>query len=66
MYAAHWEDCDQNGENCAAIKGASFSTYTLGVSDEGHTVIVSVTASNPDATVSASSQPTAVVQVARR
>jgi hypothetical protein len=60
-YAYQWEDCDANGQNCAAIKGATGTGYTLQSSDERDTVIFAVTATNPDASVTATAKPTAAV-----
>jgi hypothetical protein len=60
----HWQDCDQNGQNCADT-GTDADTYTLGQSDVGHTVQVLVTATNisgPSTPVA--SNQTAVVQAA--
>jgi hypothetical protein len=49
------------GEGFVDITGASASTYTLGVADEGAAVRVVVTATNPDATIVEASQPTTTV-----
>ena len=59
--AYQWQRSTDNGTTWTSIAGATSSTYALGVGDEGAIVRVLVIASNPDATVSASSSPTAVV-----
>ena len=45
-FAYAWQDCSSSGNNCAAISGATASTYTLKASDVGKLVSVTVTASN--------------------
>jgi hypothetical protein len=45
-YSYQWQRCDSNGANCAAIPGASGTTYKLGVPDLGSRLKVSVVASN--------------------
>jgi hypothetical protein len=56
--AYSWERCSPG---CTAIPGATGKTYTLGAADVGSTVRVTVTASNPSGSVSASSAKTATV-----
>jgi hypothetical protein len=41
-----WQDCDGAGANCAAIAGATGSTYTLAASDVGRTIRVAELATN--------------------
>ena len=41
-----WQDCDQSGNNCANVAGATSSSYVLGAGDLGDTVRVIVTATN--------------------
>jgi hypothetical protein len=60
-YGYQWEDCNSSGAACAAISGATSSTYTLATSDIGSTVVVVVTAVNSGGSASAASTPTAVV-----
>jgi len=43
-FCYHWEDCDTSGNNCAAITGATSSSYTLKASDLGSAVRAVVTA----------------------
>jgi hypothetical protein len=41
-----WERCDNDGGHCAAISGATGSTYRVASADAGHRVVVLVTARN--------------------
>jgi hypothetical protein len=59
-YAYTWQR-SSDGATWTAISGATGPAYTLGVADEGDAVRVLVSASNPDATVGATSTPTASV-----
>jgi len=64
-YAYQWFDCDSSGGGCVAIAGATGSSYLLVAGDVGHTVRVSVVASNASGSSSAaSSAATAVVTAA--
>jgi fibronectin type III domain protein/NHL repeat-containing protein len=56
-----WKDCDPQGNNCVAVAGATSSTYTLGSSDVGDTIVVVVTATNAAESSSASSTATSIV-----
>jgi hypothetical protein len=58
-YAYQWQE--DYGEGFVDVAGATSSTYTLGVQDEGAAVRVLVTATDPDASVVTASQPTATV-----
>ena len=60
-YAYQWSDCGSGGGSCAAISGATSATYTVQSSDVGHTIEVSVTASNAGGSATATSAPTATV-----
>ena len=61
-FTYQWEDCDRSGANCAAIAGATASTYTPTTSDIGHTLIVLETAANSGGSgTPAASAPTAAV-----
>ncbi len=62
-YAYHWQRCDQDGNNCQNIAGATGVSYTLAVADEQGTVRLLVTATNVDGPggVSALSAPTATI-----
>ena len=59
-YAYQWQR-SSDGTNWTNISGATGSTYTIAVADEGDTVRVDVIASNADATVTVASAPTATV-----
>jgi hypothetical protein len=56
-----WQDCDSAGANCAAISGATSSSYTLAAGDVDSTVRSVVTAKNAGGSGSAPSSVTAVV-----
>jgi fibronectin-binding autotransporter adhesin len=43
-YAYQWESCDESGQSCAEIAGATTSTYLLSTSDMDSTIRVVVTA----------------------
>ena len=60
-FTYQWLRCNGGGNNCASIKGAVQSTYTLSSADAGHTIRVKVTATNADGSASAQSNQTAVV-----
>jgi hypothetical protein len=61
-YAYQWEDCDAQGANCAAIPGATASTFTPTTSDIGHTLVVLETAANSGgSSAPAASAPSAAV-----
>jgi hypothetical protein len=56
-----WQSCDAQGNTCAAISGATASTYTVASTDVGKTIRVAVTATNPSGSSSATSAQTAAV-----
>jgi hypothetical protein len=60
-YSYSWKDCDASGANCAAIAGATSSSYTLSSNDVGQTVRSVVTATNTAGSTSASSAQTTAV-----
>ena len=60
-FAYRWEDCNSSGGSCSSISGATSSSYTLGSSDVGHTIVAVVTATNAGGSGSASSAATGVV-----
>ena len=60
-YAYAWQDCDSAGSNCAAVTGATASTYTVTPTDIGHTIEVIVTASNSSGSAGAASASTTPV-----
>ena len=60
-YASAWARCDAAGLNCTAIPGATNTLYVPVSADAGHTLILTVTATNPDGTASASSKPSPLI-----
>jgi hypothetical protein len=60
-YAYRWQDCDPVGKSCATISGAGADTYTLKSSDIGHTLRVTVTATNAGGSTAATSPATMIV-----
>jgi RHS repeat-associated protein len=60
-YAYQWESCDEHGEDCADIEGATSATYLLAEADVGHTLRVAVTATGPLGSATAASEPTGSV-----
>src|SRR3989442_7419563 len=56
-----WQRCDSNGNNCAAISGATRANYTVASADLGHTLRGFVRASNSFGATTATSVPTAAV-----
>jgi hypothetical protein len=60
-FTYQWQSCDSSGANCAAIGGATQSSYTAGSGDLGHTIRVHVTASNTSGSDTADSAVTQAV-----
>jgi hypothetical protein len=61
-YAYQWERCDGSGAGCAAIAGATASTYVPTTGDIGHALIVLEAAANSGGSgAPAASAPTAAV-----
>lgn len=59
--AVAWIRCDANGDGCAAIAGASGDTYSVTQADAGHTLRLSVTATNASGSTTFVSKQTAAV-----
>jgi len=60
-FAYAWNRCDQLGNSCAVVTGATGQTYVLQQVDVGTTLRVMVTATNAGGSASATSAQTAVV-----
>ncbi len=56
-----WLRCNQSGNSCSAIGGATSRTYTVRGADVGNTIRSRVTATNADGSTASTSAPTAVV-----
>ncbi len=56
-----WSRCDNNGNGCAVISGATSSTYVLQHADTGNTIRVAVTGTNSIGSDIGTSAPTAVI-----
>lgn len=64
-FSFQWSRCDQTGAACAALAGATASTYAVNANDVGHTMRVRVTAKNPKGSSFADSDQTAIVAPAK-
>ena len=60
-FAYRWQRCNSGGGSCSNISGATSQTYKLEHGDVGHTIRVSVTATNGDGSANAVSSATGVV-----
>jgi alpha-tubulin suppressor-like RCC1 family protein len=60
-YAYQWERCNSKGESCAAISGATESTYTPVAADAGDTDRVKLTATAGSGKASAASAASGVI-----
>ena len=63
-YGYQWEDCNTSGGACAVILGATNANYTVQASDIGHTLLVQVTATNGDGSVTVTSAASPIAQPA--
>jgi hypothetical protein len=60
-FAYAWQRCNTAGDACAAIAGATATTYVLQAADAGSTLRAQVTATSTQGTASATSAQTATV-----
>lgn len=60
--AYEWQRCDSTGAGCAAIPGATTTTYTVDPADAGHRLRARVTAANAAGTGAAQTGTSGVVQ----
>jgi len=63
-YAYEWKRCAIDDTACAAISGATGSTYKVAGADVTHVLVVTVTAVNADGSGKATSLPTGIVGTA--
>ncbi len=63
-FTYQWRTCNSAGGNCSSINGATGRTYVTRSSDIGRTLRIRVTARNTIGTETATSVPTAVINVA--
>jgi hypothetical protein len=60
-YTYRWERSSDGGSNWSTIAGATGATHTVAAADEGCKLRVVVTATNADATATATTSATGVV-----
>lgn len=60
-YTYVWQDCNSSGVNCVSISGATASTYTVKIADEGDELASVVTACNGSGCASQQSNLSGVV-----
>ncbi len=63
-YGYVWSRCDASGGSCAAVSGATAATYKPVTADVGHTVRVTVTATDSSGSAHSVSAPSAVISSA--
>jgi hypothetical protein len=61
-YAYQWLRCNDNGQSCSKIAGATATSYTIVKADVGHTIKFQVTAKNSDGKSTATSNATQQIQ----
>jgi hypothetical protein len=60
-YAHQWQRCAATGSGCSPIAGATSATHRVVAADAGHTLAMTVSATNAAGSGAATSRPTAVV-----
>ncbi len=60
-YSYEWERCNESGEGCSAISGATARTYTITEGDVASTLRALVTATNENGSTTAPSEATSVI-----
>jgi hypothetical protein len=60
-YGYQWESCNAEGNDCQTIAGAQNATYTPAPTDVGHTLRLTVNASDNDGLTAATSTATSVI-----
>jgi hypothetical protein len=60
-FSYQWRVCDNNGNACHDIAGATGTEYTLKAADQGNTIRVQVTGTNSDGKDTATSVPTGLI-----
>ena len=63
-YTYQWQRCDQTGNSCTNITGATNTTYTATTPDVGNTITVNVTATNTAGNTTQTAAPTTTIQAA--
>jgi hypothetical protein len=63
-YAYQWMRCDQNGNNCANVAGATASSYGVRAEDSGKTIRAVVTAASSSGKTSATTDRTTQISAA--
>jgi hypothetical protein len=63
-FAFQWRACNVSGASCSDIAGATGQTYTVGASEVGSTLRISVVGTNASGTSTALSQQTAAIAAA--
>jgi Ig domain of plant-specific actin-binding protein len=61
VFSYQWKRCNEHGESCSSISGATEPTYTPTGSDVGHTIEVVVTATGTSGSTNETSTPTPVI-----
>jgi len=63
-FAYQWRICDNNGNACHDITGATGTEYSVKSADQGNTIRVQVTGTNTDGKDTATSVPTSLIAAA--